>query len=264
MLRYSYVMGAQREMTIAAGHIARRGVHAVLNLLFPPLCTSCRTRVAEPHSLCASCWSAISFIEGALCARCGIPFEVDPGGETICGACHAKSHDFDCARSLLRYDDASKPLILSFKHGDRLDRAPAFARWMERTGHALLTGTDIIVPVPLHRWRLWKRRYNQAAVLALFLARQSGKIHAPLVLRRSRATRSQGEMTSAKARRRNVLGAFKVPPGDAAMVKGRNVLLIDDVFTTGATLNSCARALKRAGAARVDALTLARVVKPAL
>jgi ComF family protein len=135
---------------------------------------------------------------------------------------------------------------------------------MERTGHALLTDTDMIVPVPLHRWRLWKRRYNQAAVLAVFLARQSGKPHAPLALRRSRATRSQGEMPSARARRRNVLGAFKVSAGDAAMVRGRNVLLIDDVFTTGATLNACARALKRAGAARVDALTLARVVKPAL
>jgi len=257
-------MSERREMTLVAGRVVRGGVHAVLNLLFPPLCTSCRARVAEPHSLCAACWSAISFIEGALCARCGIPFDIDPGGETTCGACHAKAHDFDCARALLRYDDASKPLILTFKHGDRLDRAPAFARWMERTGHSLLAETDMIVPVPLHRWRLWKRRYNQAAVLAVFLARQSGKTHAPLALRRSRATRSQGEMPSAKARRRNVLGAFKVPVGNAAAIKGRNVLLIDDVFTTGATLNACARALKRAGAARVDALTLARVVKPAL
>ena len=190
-----------------------------------------------------------------------MPFDIDPGGETICGPCHAKAPDFDRARALLRYDDASKSLILGFKHGDRLDRAPAFARWLERTGRPLLVETDMIVPVPLHRWRLWKRRYNQAAILAERLARLCGRPHDPLLLERKRATPSQGEMPSAKARRRNVLGAFRVPPGKTAQVRGRNILLVDDVFTTGATLNACARALKRAGAARVDALTLARVVR---
>jgi ComF family protein len=222
----------------------------------------CRARVAEPHSLCASCWSAISFIEGALCARCGMPFDIDPGGETVCGPCHAKPHDFDRARALFRYDDASKRLILSFKHGDRLDQAPAFARWLDRVGRVLLSEADLIVPVPLHRWRLWKRRYNQAAILAGRLARLTARAHDPLVLERKRPTRSQGEMPSAKARRRNVLGAFRVPPGKAAAVRGRNIVLVDDVFTTGATLDACARALKRAGAARVDAVTMARVVRP--
>jgi len=242
--------------------LARRGAQGALNLIFPPLCVSCRMRVGEAHALCAACWSAISFIEGSLCSSCGSPFEVDPGSETLCGACLARPNDFTRARSLFRYDDASKPLILAFKHGDRLDHAPAFARWLERTGQPLFADAELLVPVPLHRWKLWKRRYNQSAVVAEGLAKLAGLPHDPLVLEKRRATKSQGEMPSAKARRRNVLGAFRVPPAKTAQVRGRNVLLIDDVFTTGATLNACARALKRAGAARVDALTLARVVRP--
>jgi ComF family protein len=222
---------------------------------------ACRARVAEPHSLCAACWSAIAFIEDPLCARCGMPFDVDPGGETICAACLAGVFDFDRARALFRYDEASKPLILSFKHGDRLDHAPGFARWLDHSGRLLLSEADMIVPVPLHRSRLWKRRYNQAAVLAGRLSRLAGCEVDPLLLERKRPTKSQGEMPSAKARRRNVLGAFRVGSEKAERFKGRNVLLIDDVFTTGATLSACARALKRAGAARVDALTLSRVVR---
>lgn len=255
-------MSMQREITVSAGALARRGGHAALDVLFPPLCMSCRARLSEPHSLCAACWSAISFIDEPLCERCGIPFDIDPGGETLCGPCHAKPRDFDTARSLLRYDDASKPLILTFKHGDRLDQAPAFARWLERTGRSLLSEADLVVPVPLHRWRLWRRRYNQAAIVASRIARLCARPYDPLALERKRPTPSQGKMASAKARRRNVLGAFRVPPAKNASVKGQAVLLVDDVFTTGATLDACARALKRAGAARVDALTLSRVVRP--
>ena len=256
-------MGVRREITGFGGTCSlAAGTRAALDVLFPPLCMSCRARLSEPHSLCAACWSAISFIEEPLCAACGMPFDLDPGGETLCGACHAKPRDFDRARSLFRYDDASKPLILTFKHGDRLDQAPAFARWLERTGRPLLAETELIVPVPLHRWRLWRRRYNQAAILAALPGAALGAPHDPLALERKRATPSQGEMPSAKARRRNVLGAFRVPPAKTASVKGRTILLVDDVFTTGATLDACARALKRAGAARVDALTMARVVRP--
>jgi len=239
-----------------------RATTFALNLLYPPLCVACRGRVAEAHSLCPACWNEISFIEGAMCSRCGTPFDVDPGGETLCGACHKKPHDFHTARSLFRYDDASKPLILAFKHGDRLDHAPAFARWLERTGRPLFADIDLMVPVPLHRWRLWRRRYNQSSVLAERLGKLSQRPHDPLILERSRATKSQGEMASAKARRRNVLGAFRVPKEKRDQIKSRRILLIDDVFTTGATLDACARALKRAGAERVDALTLARVVRP--
>lgn len=255
-------MADGRETILSLPGLARRGAQNALNLIFPPLCVSCRMRVGEAHALCAACWNAISFIEGALCSCCGSPFEVDPGSDTLCGACLARPNDFARARSLFRYDDASKPLILAFKHGDRLDHAPAFARWLDRTGRALFADADLLVPVPLHRWKLWKRRYNQSAVIAERLSKLSGVPHDPLVLEKRRATKSQGEMPSAKARRRNVLNVFRVPSEKTARVRGRNVLLIDDVFTTGATLNACARALKRAGAARVDALTLARVVRP--
>jgi len=256
-------MAFAREITQSLPGVARRSAVRALNLIFPPLCVSCRMRVGEAHALCAACWNAISFIEGPLCSGCGSPFEVDPGSDTLCGACLARPHDFRQARSLFRYDDASRPLILAFKHGDRLDHAPAFARWLERTGRPLFADAELLVPVPLHRWRLWKRRYNQAAVVAEGLAKITGLPHDPLVLEKRRSTKSQGEMPSAKARRRNVLNAFRVPPERAVRVRGRNIILVDDVFTTGATLNACARALKRAGAARVDALTLARVVKPA-
>ncbi len=255
-------MLAAKEITAFTGALTRRGLSSVLDALFPPLCVSCKGRVSEPHSLCATCWSAISFIEEPFCAMCGSPFDMDPGGETLCGVCLAKPHDFASARALFRYDNASKGLILTFKYGDRLDHAPAFARWLDRTGRTLLDDTDLIVPVPLHRWRLWKRRYNQASILAARLARLSGRPFDPLALERKRATKNQGEMPSAKARRRNVLGAFRVPPKKADVVKDRNILLVDDVFTTGATLDACARALKRAGAKRVDALALARVVRP--
>ena len=238
-------------------HLAR----ILLDIVFPPLCIVCRLPVAESHNLCAACWGTVSFLEGPECACCGMPFDVDPGAGTICAACHAKSPVFERARAVMRYDEASKSSILALKRADRLDIVPAFARWLERSGRPLLAEAELIVPVPLHRWRLWRRRYNQAALLADALSRRAGVPADPLVLARVRATRSQGEMPSAKARRRNVRGAFKVRAGRESIVAGRTILLVDDVFTTGATLDSCARALKRAGAARVLALTLARVVR---
>ena len=238
-----------------------RAAQMALDLLFPPLCVACRARVSEPHSLCANCWREVEFLDGPICQKCGAPFDVDPGGETVCGACLMKPHDFDIARSVMRYSEASKPLILRFKHSDRLDHAPAFGRWLERSGRALIAECDLIVPVPLHRWRLWQRRYNQAAVLAEKLSRISRRPWDALLLQRKRPTPSQGAMPSAKARRRNVLGAFRVDPKARGRIKDTTVLLVDDVFTTGATLDACARALKRAGAARVFALTLARVVR---
>ena len=247
---------------IAGAGPLRRAGRAVLDTIFPPLCMSCRKRVSEPNALCPECWLAVTFIAGAVCARCGTPFEADPGSETICGPCHAAPRAFDRARSLFKYDDASKGLILGFKHGDRLDHVPGLARWLGRCGAELLQTADVIVPVPLHRWRLWKRRFNQSAMLARELSRQSGKPHRPLLLERTRSTPSQGEMPSAKARRRNVLAAFRVPVPSRDEIRGKRILLIDDVFTTGATLEACARALKRAGAAGVDVLTVSRVVRP--
>ena len=244
-------------LVASASHWARRG----LDLLFPPLCIACGERIGEPYALCGKCWKEISFVEGTVCMRCGLPFEIDPGENTVCAGCYAAPNTFDCARSILYYDEASKRLILGFKHGDRLERAPAFIGWLERAGRALAEGADIVVPVPLHPSRLWRRRYNQSAILAQGIARRFNKIYDPTVLARLRKTPSQGSMPSAKARRRNVAGAFAVTARGRKEIHGKRVLLVDDVYTTGATLNACAAALRRVGALRISALTLARVVR---
>ncbi len=231
---------------------------AALDLLFPPQCMACRAPVADP-GFCAACWSGITFLDGPGCACCGLPFAVALEGDNLCAACLVKPPAFDSARAILAYDDASKGAILALKHADRLDLVPGFSRWLARAGRAALSDCDLIVPVPLHRSRLWRRRYNQAAELARRLSRDFRLPTDPLALARSRSTPSQGAMPSAKARRRNVQRAFQVP--HPAKVAGRRILLLDDVLTTGATAESCARALKRAGAARVHVLALARFVK---
>jgi ComF family protein len=236
----------------------------VLDLLFPPVCIACREPGAS-GGFCAACWSAIQFLDGPLCACCGIPFdfylEGGPQDDALCAACLARPPVFDTARAILRYDETSRAPILALKHADRLDLVPAFAQWLERAGRGLIGDSDLIVPVPLHRVRLWRRRYNQAAELARALAARTGLLLDTGALVRGRATPSQGKMASAKARRRNVLGAFKVP--EKGRVAGRNILLVDDVVTTGATAEAAARALKRAGAGKVRILALARVVRAA-
>jgi len=235
-------------------------VKAALDLLFPPLCIGCRGAVGQA-GFCAACWSAITFLDGPGCACCGLPFAVALDEDTLCAGCLTRPPAFDKARAILAYDDTSRSAILALKHADRLDLVPGFSRWLSRTGRALLQDCDLIVPVPLHRLRLWRRRYNQSAELARRLAGDWKRAFEPFALVRGRPTQSQGAMSSARARRRNVLGAFRVP--DPAKVKGKRILLLDDVLTTGATVEACARALKRAGAARVYVLVLARVVKAA-
>ncbi|MBN9567148.1 MAG: ComF family protein [Alphaproteobacteria bacterium] len=247
------------------GHFRRKAAawgQGTLNLLFPPLCMACRAPVAAAGQLCAQCWGKIAFLEGAMCACCGLPFDADPGGEMLCAACHAVPPAFDRARAVMRYDDASRGLILAFKWADRLDLTPGLAHWLDRAGRALTAECDLIVPVPLHRFRLWRRRYNQAAIAGAALSRLCGAPFDPFVLRRVRATASQGTMPSAAARRRNVAAAFGIAERRQPSLRRRTVLLVDDVHTTGATLEACARVLKRGGAARVFALTLARVVRP--
>jgi ComF family protein len=243
-------------------HAVRKLARRALDFVFPPLCAACRIPIAEAHNLCAACWAKIAFLSDPVCFICGFPFAYDEGPETLCAACRQRAPAFDQARALMRYDEASRDPILALKRADRLDLVPAFARWLRQAGHQLLAEADLIVPVPLHRWRLWRRRFNQSALVARALGRLVGKPVDCLLLQRARATPSQGEMPSAAARRRNVQGAFRVERIRAECVKGKIVLLIDDVFTTGATIEACARALKRAGASRVLVLTLARVVRP--
>ncbi|MFO1246782.1 MAG: ComF family protein [Alphaproteobacteria bacterium] len=229
----------------------------VLDLLFPPLCIGCRVAVGEA-GFCADCWSGITFLDGPGCSCCGLPFPVALEGDNLCATCLANPPAFDSARAIMAYDEKSRAPLLALKHADRLDLVPGFARWLGRTGRQTLAQCDLVTPVPLHRSRLWRRRYNQSAELGRALARDHGLAFDP-VLVRSRATPSQGAMPSAKARRRNVQRAFQVP--GSARVKGKTVLLLDDVMTTGATVEACARALKRAGAVGVHVLVLARVVK---
>jgi ComF family protein len=240
----------------------RRIGRGALDLLYPPLCIGCRSQVAEPGSLCSACWQNIDFLDGPSCMCCGLPFDLDPGSETLCAACLADLPSFDRARAVMRYDEKSRGPILAFKHGDRLDLVPGFARWLRRAGRTLLDDADVIVPVPLHTRRLWSRRYNQAAELSRALGGMAAKPVDTMLLTRTRATPSQGAMPSATARRRNMRGAFEVPASKQEAVANRTILLVDDVLTTGATVNACARVLKRAGAAKVHVLALARVVRP--
>jgi len=237
--------------------IGFRAIDAIL----PPRCLNCDEIVERNGTLCSSCWEAVDFIAPPYCVRCGLPFEFETHRESVCGACSAEPPDFDRARSVMRYGDRSRGLVLRFKHADRTEGAAAFANWMARAGGELLTDCDLIVPVPLHWARLFKRRYNQAALMVNALGELTGaKVDSGLLLR-VKATPSQGRLSRA-GRERNVASAFRVRPSKANWLRGRRVLLVDDVLTTGATVSACSRALKRAGAAGVDVLILARVSRP--
>ena len=204
----------------------------------------------------ADAWSRIRFLDGPVCDGCGAPFEFETGAR--CAACQARPRAFDAARAACLYDETSRDPILKLKHADRSDLAPLLARWVSRAAYPLVEAADAIAPVPLHPLRLLRRRYNQAAEIARSLGRLSGTPYLADVLVRRRATATQGGK-SGSGRRRNVAGAFVVPPRRAARVAGLRILLIDDVLTTGATAEGCARALKAAGAARVDLAVVARV-----
>lgn len=239
----------------------RRLARLALDALLPPLCLGCGGLVESQGMLCPGCWERVVFPGPPHCEACGLPFEYDPGEGALCGPCVRRRPVFRRARAAMVYGDTSRRLILAFKHGDRTDAAPAFGRWLARAGKELIAEADLIVPVPLHWTRLFSRLYNQAALLGREVGRLSGVRFAPDLLVRRRPAPSQGRL-SRSARRRNVRGAFAVRPSKRRAVEGRQVLLIDDVMTTGATASACARALLGAGAGAVDVLTLSRVVRP--
>jgi len=229
----------------------------LVDLLLPARCLICGAETAG-DGLCSECWRGVRFIGPPVCDRCGAPFDYDMGPTAICPACIAGPPRWSRARSILVYDDAGRSMVLSFKHADATHAAPVFARWAARAGNDLLKTADLLVPVPIHRRRLFSRRYNQSALLALEIERVSGVRAAPAALIRDRATPTQGGL-SREGRRRNVAGAIRVR--DPGAIAGKRVVVIDDVLTTGATVGECARVLLAAGAENVDALTIARVVR---
>ena len=250
------------NLAAAVGDAARSAGARILDALLPPRCISCEAAVDGPGRLCPECWSRVQFIAKPWCAACGLPFDFDPGEGVLCGPCSAEAPAYDAARSVMVYDDGARDLILRFKHADRTDAAPTFGRWMARAGQDLLAGADWVVPVPLHRARLLWRRYNQSALLAHAVGRAAMVPVAPDALERVRNTPSQGGM-SRSARATNVAGAFRVRHGAKAHIEGRRIVLIDDVMTTGATVQACARTLRKSGASHIGVLTLARVVRAA-
>ncbi len=239
----------------------RRGGKIILDIALPPLCPSCREPLGDGVGLCAPCWSKLALIEKPYCARLGIPFAYDPGPGILSMEAIAAPPAYDRARAAVRYDDVARALVQRFKYHDRLDLAPMMGRWMARAGSELLADADALLPVPLHWRRLWARRFNQAAALAGTISEiaEVPVLHGAIA--RVRATPQQVGLSKPQ-RADNVQGAFRVPQERKADIAGRRLVLVDDVLTSGATADTCARALLRAGAAHVDVLVFARVVAP--
>ncbi|HWD59155.1 MAG TPA: ComF family protein [Stellaceae bacterium] len=238
--------------------VLRRLGRAVVDGVLPPRCLACGATVDEVEALCPACWGSMNFFAPPWCAVCGLPFPHPMGEGALCGECARQPPSWDRARSVLRYDRHSRRLVLMLKHGDQTHLANAFGRWMRRVGGEVLDGADLLVPVPLHWTRLFGRRFNQSALLARAIHGAGGPPVAADWLVRRRRTPSQGLLGPA-ARARNVRGAFALKRGRS--VAGKRVVLIDDVLTTGATAEECARILRRAGAQSVGVLVLARAIR---
>ncbi len=238
---------------------AARLLRAGLPLIYPPSCIACGAAVDRPQALCADCWSTIRFIERPFCERLGTPFALDIGGTLHSPAAIAEPPVFQRARAVAAYDGAARTLVHKLKYNDRTELAEALGRMMVRAGSELLADTDLVVPVPLHRWRLWRRRFNQAAALAQVVSHHGDIACDMHMLRRVKITRSQVGLTRSQ-RRDNLAGAFRVAESARLRLAQKRVLVIDDVITTGATANAVARALMRGGAKTVDVLSFARVV----
>lgn len=228
-------------------------------VLFPPVCPGCRRLVSAPGTFCGGCWSRLRFLEKPWCEVLGIPFSHEMGDGILSAAALAKPPPFGRARAAVSYSGVARQLVHNLKFGDRTELGPWMARWMMRAGGELLDDADVIVPVPLHRRRFFIRRFNQSAELARALSSLSGKPFAPDVIARIKATRTQVGL-GAREREDNVRGAFRVPQKYEIAVRGRRVLLVDDVYTTGMTVSAVTKALRRGGAAQVDVLTFARVL----
>lgn len=238
-------------------------MQSAIRAVYPPQCVQCGALTAAEFALCGPCWRDAHFIGGLVCDHCGLPLPGDGRGEQVlCDDCMQVARPWAQGRAVFLYRDSGRRLVLALKHGDRTDLAHAAGAWMAQAAAPLIRPGMVVVPVPLHRWRLWRRRYNQAALLALRLARVAGLAAVPDALVRPRATRPL-EGHSREARFAALDGAIRIHPRRADRIRGRPVLLVDDVMTSGATLAAAAAALWAAGAAEVCVQVLARVTKDA-
>ncbi len=259
--------GLGEEQPRAGGHAvlprlvegARSAARFALGVVYPPTCIACGGATGEAHTLRATCWSEMRFIERPFCERLGTPFAVDLGIPLLSPAAIADPPVFRRARAVARYDDVARALVHRLKYGDRLELAKALGAMMARAGAELLAEADVIVPVPLHRSRLWWRGVNQAMAVSAVISRASGVPCDPFLLARVKRTRPQVGLTKSQ-RGENLQGAFRVAVEAKPRLQDKRVLLVDDVVTTGATANAAARALLRGGAGGVDVLSFARVI----
>jgi len=236
------------------------GLQAGLQVIYPPQCISCGALVASDFGLCPDCWRETPFLSGLVCDQCGIPLPGEAEETAHCDDCLTIARPWERGRAALSYRDNGRRLVLALKHGDRMDLARPAGGWMLKAARPILRPGMLVVPVPLHWFRLIRRRYNQAALLSRAVARLAGLDHCPDALVRHRSTGNQDGKTR-DARFANLVDAFSVPRRREALVAGREVLLVDDVMTSGATFSSATEALVSAGARSVDVLCLARVAK---
>lgn len=253
---------ASTQHPLSAAHLSSVGgaaTGALADLVLPPQCLACQRQVAVQGGLCSVCWSGLQLIERPYCEILGSPFAYYLGAGAVSPGAIADPPPFRRCRAVAAYDDVARQLVHGLKYRDRLDLARYMAGWMGRAGAELLADADMIIPVPLYKWRLWSRRFNQSASLANYVAEAAGRPMSTAALCRIRPTRQQVGLSAAE-RDRNVRGAFKVPENRRLEVADRSIVLVDDVYTTGATVKAAARTLIRAGAAAVDVLVFARVV----
>jgi ComF family protein len=243
-------------------HLIHSAARDLADLLLPPSCFSCGGEISGHHEMCGQCWQVLNFVTKPYCEVCGFPFEHETAStSSLCAGCLRRTPNFDVARAALCYDGASRRLVLGLKYGDRTEGTRTFAHWLARSAGAAINGADAVIPVPLHPFRLFRRRYNQAGIMARALARELNCRFDTRSLYRKKPTPSQGGLTR-RQRFKNVRSAFDVRKTRREAISGFHVVLVDDVMTTGATVETCARVLKRAGAARVSVLTLTRVGEP--
>lgn len=259
-MRYRFAMGLRGLRGLAGiDRVLQRPLSLLVDLVYPPACAVCGVSTGRHRGVCPKCWSELRFIERPYCEVLGIPFSHDLGPGILSAAAIAEPPPFDRLRTAAFHDEAVRNLVHGLKYRDRTDLAPMMAAWMLRASDGAVERCDAILPVPLHRTRILSRRFNQAAELARHMAKQAERPLLPATLLRVRRTRQQVGL-GAKARQDNVRGAFAIAAGREGDVFGKRLVLVDDVYTTGATVAAAARVLRRAGAAEITVLTFARAL----